>query len=122
MSRKLNFVFMCLLICIAIFFICMQVLATKEQKPFFTMEEIVVIASKYPEGLLDSTASVEVISREEITISQSENLAGIIRNIAGLEIMDYGSQGDVKAISIRGSSPEQVLILIDGQVVNDPQT
>ncbi len=122
MPRKFKFVFMCLLICISIFSICMQVFATKQQEPLFIMEEIVVIASKYPEDLLDSIASVEVISREEIAISQSENLAGIIRNIAGLEIMDYGSQGDVKAISIRGSSPEQVLIMIDGQVVNDPQT
>jgi outer membrane cobalamin receptor len=122
MPRKLNFVFMCLLVCIAIFFICMQVFANKEQKPFFTMEEIVVIASKYPEDLLGSTASVEIISREEIAISRSENLAGIIRNIAGLEITDYGSQGDVKAVSIRGSSPEQVLIMIDGQIANDPQT
>ncbi len=96
--------------------------AIQPQESFFTMEEIVVIASKYPQELLDSIASVEIINKEDIEISKSENLSGIIKNIAGLEITDYGSPGDIKSISIRGSSPEQVLIMIDGQVANDPQT
>ncbi|MDD4363900.1 MAG: TonB-dependent receptor, partial [Atribacterota bacterium] len=89
---------------------------------FFTLEEVIVIGSKYPQILMDSISSVEMISEEEITNNQSENLAGILKAIAGIEIVDYGSQGDIKAASIRGSSPEQVLIMIDGQVVNSPQT
>jgi outer membrane receptor for ferrienterochelin and colicins len=104
------------------FFNIIDVFAIQQQELFFTMEEIIVIASKYPEELWESIASVEVITEEEINNLPSENLAGIIKNIAGLEIMDYGSPGDIKAISIRGSSPEQVLVMIDGQIVNDPQT
>lgn len=99
-----------------------NVFATELQEPLFTLEEIVVIASKYPQELLDSVASVEIITKEEIATFQSESLAGIIKDIAGIEITDYGTPGDIKSISIRGSSPEQVLVMIDGQVVNDPQT
>src|SRR6056297_111535 len=124
MSKK--FYFIVILIVLLIFInnplLGTNVFATELQDALFTLEEIVVIASKYPQELLDSIASVEIINQEDIEISKSENLSGIIKNIAGLEMTDYGSPGDIKSISIRGSSPEQVLIMIDGQVANDPQT
>jgi outer membrane cobalamin receptor len=122
MHKKIYFVLILFTVVFSIFFSMISILAAQQEEPVFSMEEIIVIASKYPQELLDSVASVEIITKEEIAVSQSENLAGIISNIAGLEIVDYGSPGDVKAVSIRGSSPEQVLIMIDGQVVNDPQT
>jgi len=122
MSRKIYVTLMILIGIMSLFKSVSQIWAAQQEESIFTMEEIVVIASKYPEQVLDSIASVEVISREEIEASQSENLAGIIANVGGLEVVDYGYSGGIKSISIRGSSPEQVLILIDGQVANDPQT
>ncbi len=122
MSKKFYFILIALLIFVNIPLLCANVFATELQDSFFTLEEVVIIASKYPQELLDSVASVEIINKKDIEISKSEDLSGIIKSIAGLEIIDYGSPGDIKSISIRGSSPEQVLIMIDGQVVNDPQT
>jgi outer membrane cobalamin receptor len=121
MSRKIYGTLVILVGMMSLFISVPHIWAAQQEESIFMMEEIVVIASKYPELVLDSIASVEVISREEIETSQSNNLAGIIANIGGLEIVDYGAPGDIKSISIRGSSPEQVLILIDGQVANDPQ-
>jgi len=122
MSKKIYVTLMIFISILSLFIYVSHTLAAQQEEPIFTMEEIVVIASKYPEQVLDSIASVEVISQEEIEISQSENLAGIIANVGGLEVVDFGYTGGIKSISIRGSSPEQVLIMIDGQVVNDPQT
>ncbi|MDD3656119.1 MAG: TonB-dependent receptor [Atribacterota bacterium] len=122
MSKKFYFILIALLIFVNIPLLCTNIFATELQDSLFTLEEIVVIASKYPQELLTSIASVEIINKKDIEISKSENLSGIIKNIAGLEITDYGSPGDIKSVSIRGSSPEQVLIMIDGKVVNDPQT
>lgn len=122
MSKKFYFILIALLIFVNIPLLCANVFATELQDSFFTLEEVVIIASKYPQELLDSVASVEIINKKDIEISKSEDLSGIIKSIAGLEIIDYGSPGDIKSISIRGSSPEQALIMIDGQVVNDPQT
>ena len=99
-----------------------NVFAAEKQESPFMLEDIVVVASKYPQTLLESVVSVEIVDEEEIAASQSENLAGIIKNIAGLEITEYGTAGDIRAISIRGSSPEQVLVLIDGITANGPQT
>jgi len=104
---------------------CMAIIigmAAEDTGQLFTMEEIVVIASKFPEKLLDSIASVELISAEEIKELQAESLADILNSISGMTVSDYGSTGGIKAISIRGSSPEQVLVMIDGRVVNDAQT
>ena len=120
MSKKYYFILIALLVFVNTLF-CTNIFAAELRDSLFTLEEIVVIASKYPQELLTSMASVEIINRKDIEISKSENLSGIIKNIAGLEITDYGSPGDIKSVSIRGSSPEQVLIMIDGQVVNDPQ-
>ena len=97
-------------------------LASGNENQIFSLDEIVVIASKYPERLLDSVASVEVITEEEIEAAQAENLADILSAVSGLEISDYGNAGGLKAISIRGSSPEQVLVMFDGRPMNNPQT
>jgi len=122
MQKKIYFRLILSIIVFSMFFMIMNVLAAQQEESIFTMEEIVVIASRYPDIILESVVSVEVISQEEIEVSQLENLAGILQNIGGLEIVDYGSPGDLKSVSIRGSSPEQVLVMVDGQVVNDPQT
>lgn len=122
MHKKVHSVFTLCVVVFSMFFNISGVWAAQLEELIFPMEEIIVIASKYPEELIDSLASVETISREEITISQAENLAEVIRNVSGLEIADYGYPGGIKTASIRGSSPEQVLIMIDGQVVNNPQS
>jgi len=97
-------------------------LASGNEDQIFSLDEIVVIASKYSEIVLDSVASVEVITGEEIEGAQAKNLAEILSAISGLEINDYGDAGGIKSLSIRGSSAEQVLILLDGRPMNDPQT
>lgn len=99
-----------------------NIFASENEISIFSLEEIIVIASKFPERLFDSPASVEVINEEQIFNTKAENLASILKNIVGVEITDYGTPGDIKSISIRGSSPEQVLVLIDGQVANGVQT
>jgi outer membrane cobalamin receptor len=96
--------------------------ASEDANRIFSLDEIVVIASKYPEKILDSVASVEVITEEEIKAAQVENLADILSTVAGLEINEYGDAAGIKSISIRGSSAEQVLIMLDGRPMNDPQT
>lgn len=102
--------------------IVMPGVASENANQIFSLDEIVVIASKYPEKILDSVASVEVINEEEIKAAQVENLADILSTVAGLEINNYGGAAGIKSVSIRGSSAEQVLIMLDGQPMNDPQT
>ena len=122
MRFKENILFMICIIALLQILAVIPGIAAENTEQIFNLDEIVVIASKFPEKLLDSVASVEVITEEEIEMAQANNLADILSSVSGLEISDYGNVGGIKAISIRGSSPEQVLVMIDGRPANDPQT
>ncbi len=66
--HKVHSVFALCVVVFSMFFNISGVWAAQLEELIFPMEEIIVIASKYPEELIDSLASVETISREEITI------------------------------------------------------
>ena len=93
----------------------------EETKVSFTLDEIVVTASKYEEKLSEAPVSIEVIDEEEIKQKNAKNTADLLRDIAGIDVNDYGGVVGSKNISIRGSSSKQVLILIDGVKMNNHQ-
>lgn len=97
------------------------VMAAEEQEDFFVLDEIVVVASKYPEKLSEAPVSVEVITEEDLKEKNVQNVADLLRNLAGIYINDNGGLAGLKTISIRGSEPSQVLILVDGQPMNSRQ-
>jgi outer membrane receptor for ferrienterochelin and colicins len=122
MKYKKNILYIACIIALVQVLAVIPGIASGNSNQIFSLDEIVVIASKFPERMLDLVASVEVITEEEIEMAQANNLADILSSVSGLEISDYGNAGGIKAISIRGSSPEQVLVMIDGRPMNDPQT
>ena len=67
-------------------------------------------------------ASVDVVSRKTIERQNPQNLAEVLDNVQGVFIKDYGGIGGTKTISLRGSSTEQVLVLLDGQRLNNAQS
>lgn len=80
-----------------------------------------VITAKQPQRYLDSPAAgISVIGREDIDGMQAASLADVLETVGAVDITRKGlGQADV---SIRGSSAEGVLLLIDGVRVHDPQT
>lgn len=58
--------------------------------------------------------SVSVMTSEDIKRSPARTIGELLQDIPGVEINNSGGQG-FKRISIRGESPNRVLILIDGQ-------
>lgn len=88
----------------------------------FEMDAVVITAQRTPVESIKSARVVSVISREEILKSTATDIAGLLENVAGVDIRQRGSGGMQADISIRGGSFEQVLILINGVNMNDPQT
>ncbi|MBI4495590.1 MAG: TonB-dependent receptor [Deltaproteobacteria bacterium] len=82
---------------------------------------VVVTATRTEAEIGEVPQAWSVISRREIQNAPDSSLAEIIGRAAGVEISRYGSPGSVSLAKIRGSDAEQVLILIDGRRVNDPQ-
>ncbi len=81
------------------------------------LEELVVLGT----GLGD-VPGVQVIGRQAIDSSHARDLAELLDGEAGLRVIRTGGVGSTATLSIRGSNPDQVLVLLDGTPLNDPIT
>ncbi len=65
---------------------------------------------------------VQVTDRRQISSSPAKSLDNLLESIAGVDIRQRGSDGTQADVSIRGGSFDQVLILLNGVNITDPQT
>jgi outer membrane receptor for ferrienterochelin and colicins len=87
----------------------------------YELQPIVVTATRTPQPLEQSTANVFVLTGEEIQRSTAQHLGDALGSIPGVSIGEYGGPGQNIALSLRGSTAGQVLVLVDGVPVNDLQ-
>lgn len=84
-------------------------------------EDVTITATRGPSLVQDVPSSVDVVTMEMIERENPQNLAEVLDDVQGVYIKDYGGIGGMKTISLRGSSSGQVLVLIDGQRMNNAQ-
>ena len=84
--------------------------------------DVTVTATRGHSLITEVPSSVNIVSQEEIELKNPQNLAEALQNVPGVTIKDYGGLGNSKSISLRGSSDSQVLVLLDGQRLNNPQS
>jgi len=82
------------------------------------LNEVVVTATKTERKPQDVTQSVTVITADQIDKSGASNVAEAINKTAGVMVTDQGPLGSLQAVTIRGSSYQQVLVLLDGKRLN----
>ncbi len=83
-----------------------------------TSETIVVSATRIPQAARDAGVSVTVVPREEIEELKAQNVGEVLKNVADARLDCYGGMGARSEISLRGSTPQQVLVMVDGRPVN----
>ena len=66
--------------------------------------------------------NIEIISAKDIQNSPAKSIDEILQQYSGMDIRRRGANGVQSDVSVRGSSFEQVLILINGIRMNDSQT
>jgi iron complex outermembrane receptor protein len=66
--------------------------------------------------------NITVISRKEIESSPARSVDELLAEVTGIDVRRRGSNGVQSDVSIRGSSFEQVMILVNGIRMNDSQT
>ena len=88
----------------------------------YNMSEVVVTASRIHPEYRNLLRSVTVIDSSIIESIPSNSIGDILNYQAGVDIQQRGYRGIQGDANIRGSSFEQVLILIDGIRLNDSQT
>ena len=118
MKRSISFILG--LIIIVSLLVISPVMAEEEDK-LFTLDEVVVTATKYPVEMSETSVSVEVIREEDVDSSNAANVGELLNDVTGVNIINYGGPSGQKTVHIRGSKPTQVLILMDGQSINNNQ-
>lgn len=93
-----------------------------EDAPTYEIDQIVVTASRIPTTFSDRTRSITVISREEIATAPIHDVADLLDYVVGVDARQRGPHGVQTDVGMRGSTFEQVLVLVDGVKVTDPQT
>ncbi|NOS91994.1 MAG: TonB-dependent receptor [Cyclobacteriaceae bacterium] len=86
------------------------------------LNEVVIQGNRIQPAFNELSASVIVISPADIKKSPAISIADLLHYQAGVDIRQRGANGVQADASIRGSTFEQVLILINGVKMSDPQT
>ncbi|MDD5676364.1 MAG: TonB-dependent receptor [Kiritimatiellae bacterium] len=79
---------------------------------------VVVSATRIPQAIRDVGVSVSVVSRERIEELNALDVGEVLEEVTDARINSYGSMGSESEITLRGSSREQVLVMVDGRPVN----
>jgi len=86
------------------------------------VEPIVVSAQRAPVAFSQAARIVKVIGKEEIQSAPVQSLQDLLEYSLNVDVRQRGNYGVQADISIRGGSFDQVLILLNGININDPQT
>ena len=87
--------------------------------PTFELPEV-EIAGRRPQLPATSPASISVIAADEIAAMGALTVADALRLLPEVRVRSSGGPGSLTTMSIRGSSSEQTLVLLDGVPLNRP--
>jgi len=94
---------------------------TESFEDLILMEGIQVVASPIENEEVDLEATHKTVLEGEGLENRFASVSEVLSETVGLSINRFGGLGDFSAISIRGSSSEQVLVYLDGFLMNGAQ-
>ena len=80
----------------------------------------VVTATRSLASTSDIASNVDVIDREQIETSHIETAADLLRNVAGVDVVQTGNRGGITSLFLRGGNSNHTKILLDGIPLNQP--
>src|SRR2546430_12155292 len=87
------------------------------EPPTFELPEVIV-PGRRPQPVSTTPASVSVLPREDLERLRMATIGEALQFVTEVGIRVQGGLGSLSLPSIRGSSPNQVLVLVDGIPVN----
>lgn len=83
-----------------------------------TLPTVVVTATRIRQPLSEIGTTVSIVDQQQIQSQKIQAVGDALRQVPGVQITQSGSPGTVTDVSIRGATPAQTLILLDGVEVN----
>ena len=99
--------------------LCLSTLLASAQTQ---LDSVVVSASRFNSSLQDANRNVIVLNQEDIKNAPVNSVSELLDFATGIDARQRGTFGTQTDLSIRGGSFEQVLVLINGIRLSDPQT
>ena len=96
--------------------LCGGVALAAEEPQEFTLDEVVVTATRTENKIADTPANVTVITAEKMADRHYVDVAEALRDVPGASITDIGTGASEKKITLNGDA--RVLVLVDGRRVN----
>ena len=106
-------------LCVFIFLIVFQTPLNAQET---VLDEVIVSSPRIELSMGQQSRSVTTITAKEIAESGANTLIDVLSDVAGIELRSRGAQDVQSDIYIRGGGFDQVLLLIDGIKVDNPQT
>jgi vitamin B12 transporter len=93
---------------------------SQDSSRVYKLFEIVVSATRTNTPSVEIASSITVIDSASIAQSNKTNVLGLLRDQYGLSISQSGGPGQIAQLYMRGAEPGNVLVLIDGVKLNNP--
>ena len=87
-----------------------------------TLDDVEVTGSRAPLALGQAARMVTVLTRDEIQAAPVQSINDLLKMAVGVDVRQRGPIGAQTDIGIRGSTSEQITILLNGINICDPQT
>ena len=85
-----------------------------------SIKEVIVSANRAHNN--NNISNIQIISSDEIANAPVQSVEDLLEYAMNVDIRQRGGQGVQADISIRGGTFEQVLVMLNGVKMNDPQT
>lgn len=112
----------------ASYFICLGYMNTFAQTETdsitskIRLAEVQVTAHRAPSLYSEVGRMITVIPRSEIEALPVQSVQGVLRYMMNVDVRERGPLGVQADLSLRGGSFDQVMILLNGVNITDPQT
>ena len=93
-----------------------------EQAKTVWLSDVGVTGSRAPLAQTQAARMVTVLTRDEIQAAPVQSVNDLLKNAVGIDVRQRGALGSQTDISMRGGTQEQIIILLNGINICDPQT
>jgi vitamin B12 transporter len=93
---------------------------SQDTSKIYKLSEIVVSATRTNTPSIEIASSISVIDSAEIAQSNKTNVLDLLKDQYGLSIVQTGGPGQLAQLYIRGAGAGEVMVLIDGVKLNNP--
>ena len=91
-------------------------------EPIYETDDVIVTATRIPTSFADVNRDITILTTADIEKLPVSSVQDLFDYVSSVNLKTRGRQGVQADLSIRGSTFEQVLVLIDGVKISDPQT